>query len=260
VSRQLIDFNGDGLLDYALNPTLNAEVRCDPGNHASCLDVYLNTGQGFSPTPLTSPLFDVASIKHTDDDGNVRKDIFDINGDGLPDRVTVNAPPNQQWVVGLNRAGRIETDVFLVFIWPGVSGPIRHQSASSDTTIDMIDINGDGMLDRVEAGSTNWTASLYPNDIKPNLMTMMQNGIGAITNLRYAPSTTFENDGGDGIPDLPFVTWVVTGIHRTNGLCAASPGLVFELTATTRSRQSDTKMVVSSRSTENSGAFGPCGQ
>lgn len=235
IGAQLMDFNGDGLPDYVENPVFGIDQRCDPVTlHASCLDVYANTGQGFASVPVTSPLWDVGAIRNWDSSGNTNKDLFDINGDGLPDRVGAYGSPQTGylgWYVSLNQAGHLDQDGILDSIgWPGLDGPIRKQTtgASADTTIDMIDVNGDGMLDRVEAGSTTWTAAVNVNGVRPHLLVAMRNGLGGITDLRYKPSSVYENDGGDGVPDLPFITWTVDGIRRSDGLCEPGEVDVFD--------------------------------
>ena len=88
-------------------------------------------------------------------------------------------------------------------------------------------MNGDGLLDRVVTGSSSsWQVQLNANPVRPGLLLATKNGLGGISTFRYKPSTSFKNDGGDGVPDLPAVTWVVDGIRQSDGTCdpgAADP-------------------------------------
>ncbi|MFN8627351.1 MAG: toxin TcdB middle/N-terminal domain-containing protein [Candidatus Binatia bacterium] len=61
-----------------------------------------------------------------------------------------------------------------------------------------------------------------PNLSAPNLLEVMENGLGATTTLEYRPSTQWDNTGGDGITDLPFNLWTVTRIERDDGMCDAA--------------------------------------
>lgn len=61
--------------------------------------------------------------------------------------------------------------------------------------------------------------------MQPNLLIGMTNGLGGRTDIRYQPSTVFDNSGTDGVPDLPFPLWVATGVRRTDGLCDPPAGI-----------------------------------
>jgi len=98
----LADINGDGLPDRVM--------RHDAAPYTSDWIVQLNTGSGFAATTNWGPL---DSQGQTSDDwndisdknsGNTDVDFFDINGDGLPDRVmeTVSTP-HDHFVVQLNK-------------------------------------------------------------------------------------------------------------------------------------------------------------
>jgi RHS repeat-associated protein len=109
--------------------------------------------------------------------------------------------------------------------WTSITGVIRHwNSASGHTQVDVFDVNGDGLLDRIDTGDgTAWSAAVNAGTTRPNLLTTMSNGIGGTTSFEYGPSTDSldGNTGGDGVPDLPFITWVVSSIqHWTTGVGA----------------------------------------
>jgi RHS repeat-associated protein len=245
VAEELMDFNGDGLLDLLLAPR-DLDPRCQNNSNdlLGCLEVYVNTGQGFSSAPQLAPV-PYGPLRKWDSQGRVDIDIFDVNGDGLPDLVEYVGPQSiipaisgaalDAWYVLLNRGGTLEhpvthaLDPSLTYAvwpgpsartWPGGDGYIRQTTTGGAYAyIDMIDFNGDGMLDRVVAAPNTWTVQLTRNSPKPNLLTEMQNGLGGTTTVLYEPSTSFDNTGGDGVPDLPFVTWLASDIRQTDALC-----------------------------------------
>jgi RHS repeat-associated protein len=227
VTEQLMDFNGDGLLDLVNVPEYdpnNPDYCSVPGAlfPPTCLDVYFNTGQGFSPTPRTSALRFAGNIREWYQFDTIN-DLLDINGDGFPDSVTINdLDPQQRWMVQLNHAGQLDPLLGVSYrapAWPGLAGPIRH-TGTGFTTIDMIDVDGDGLLDRVTS-TGGWRVQRNLNPVRPNLLSVVRSGVGGTSTLRYQPSTVYDNTGGDLASDLPFITWVVDGIRRTDGLCSA---------------------------------------
>lgn len=205
--RDHFDVNGDGLPDR-----LCYLDGCT--STATSMTVELNTGRGFAPFivyPVSSP--PLASSRWSADKFTIG-DQLDLNGDGLPDHVSTLGG----WQVRLNRNGHLEPTVRP---WPSGESVIRVETTNK-TTVDIFDWNGDGLLDHIDATTASWSIRLaQPTDggtLRPSLLIQVENGLGGITGVRYAPSTRFNNTSGDG-PDLPFVTWVVTGIRQTDGLC-----------------------------------------
>lgn len=230
----LADFNGDGLPDLLYSELTNSGA-CGAG--VRCLDVYLNSGARFEATPMRQPVPDFRGVQRTTtgQDRHTQQDLVDVNGDGLPDWVRVET--DQTWRVQLNMGGVLEplSGTSEPRNWSagnGLSGPIR-QELGDHTHMDMFDYDGDGMLDHVK-NELNGQWRIWPsgNATKPLLLTAMQNGLGGTTSLRYGPSTrcgsyVCDHTGGDGKPDLPFVNWVVTGIHESDGLCTPAEGQEF---------------------------------
>jgi hypothetical protein len=111
-------------------------------------------------------------------------------------------------------------------------GETYHHSSSdpiglSEQYAHIFDLDSDGVPELVTSiGMTDDRWNLrrirYEDDevphTKPNLLVEMDNGLGGVTHFRYRPSTDFLTSLAD-TPDLPFSTWVVTGIRRTDGLC-----------------------------------------
>jgi RHS repeat-associated protein len=210
--------------------------------YLGCWDVFFNSGQGFG-SPITVEVPQLFGDPQVGGLQNTHTDLLDINGDGLPDFNWIG--PNG-WMVLLNLGGTFEPVTFVegsgnsmeawpTRVWNGLDGPIRVTSTNGrDTIVDMIDLNGDGLLDRVDATTSPWTVELNqmldPNarSQRPNLLAVMENGLGGTSNVLYEPSTRYDNTGGDGAPDLPSITWVVAGIRQSDGFCTAAGANVFD--------------------------------
>jgi len=237
VAQQLVDFTGDGLADLLVAD--NAAPGCYPHPCVwpdfcdwSCVEVYANVGQGFAVEPTLIRLGgnDNGQMSLTEVEassvGATWQDLVDVNGDGLPDWVTVCA---NQWYVQLNTGGQLEPFATRNVLWcpegdtpwPGASGPIRQTKPTGrhDTTVDLIDVDGDGLLDHVRTGASGWTVQPNVAAVRPHTMIRQDDGLGGITLIDYLPSTSFDNTGGDGIVDLPFPVWLVSRIARGDGTC-----------------------------------------
>ncbi len=255
----LADFNGDGLPDLidAAGTASPPTSLCDDTKQPSsaqfvilfheCVYVYFNTGQRFDSTPKVVLIPAYASLSATNPSQETITDLVDINGDGLPD--WVSSVGGGDWRVVLNVGGDFEPLDYALFLpppynigegeaprtWAGLSGPIRDIDDYA-TAIDMLDLDGDGFLDRVIADvgpNHDWHVYLNEQPIKPSLITMMENGLGGTNSIRYEPSTNFVHVDSAGAPTMPMINWVVTATRLNDGLCDPGSVDVFDPEANT---------------------------
>ncbi len=214
ISQSLIDMNGDGLPDRVVSST------SPPYNWT----VYFNNGAGFNqgvawPYPggglrywNNDPADHIQNIGRW----GTWSDVIDMNGDGLPDRVVASSYPN--WTVYLNNG----TGFTQAVTWPDPrgSGWISINDLVEGVFQRLIDIDGDGLLDQVVSNwgtyATIW--SVYRNNgPNPDLLWKIENGLGGTIEITYRPSTEYDNTGGDGKSDLPFVVQTVDSYTWKDG-------------------------------------------
>jgi RHS repeat-associated protein len=215
----IFDINGDGLPDRVMR------AYSAPYDY---FDVQLNNGRGFDPVIRWEGVGGYnnkawRTIRAIDGNSDTHVDIFDINGDGLPDRVMrAYSAPYDYFDVQLNNGRGFDP----VIRWEGVAGynntawrAIRAVS-DSDTHVDIFDINGDGLPDRVMRAYSapyDYFDVQRGSDFYPDLLSCMDNGIGGTINISYVFSTQFQNTGSDNLADLPFPVPVVSSITTQDG-------------------------------------------
>jgi RHS repeat-associated protein len=222
---RLQDINGDGLPDRLMAKNVPAGAETN-------LFIQLNHGVEFGQQTTWGPLrANVRTGKHVihfSDNGKTHVELLDINGDGLPDRVTAfnTNTTMTAYQVQLNTGSGFGP----VINWTGLDnqgGPAKNwlqvRGGNSEGTIyqDLIDINGDGLPDRVmrkvNEPYTNFVVQLNAGPF-PDLMNRIDNSIGGSVLISYKPSTVYTNTGGDGIPDLPYPVYTVASVSVTDGL------------------------------------------
>jgi len=156
----VVDINGDGLIDRVMQDGAN-----------NTWEVQLNNGSGFDTVTTWSGIEGLGGgdrfyVRDVEDGHRLTQcDVFDINGDGLPDRV-VQDGANDIWEVQLN----IGDGFAPAMDW----GPIDNNNRNNDyyyirritsdgsMEVDIFDINGDGLPDRVmqDTPGTTWEVQL----------------------------------------------------------------------------------------------------
>ncbi len=223
----IFDFNGDGLPDLVTNYWKVSGTDTGLNSLPGGLRVYLNNGFAFETNPIELPtLPNREEVRSSDTNQEALADWADMNSDGRPDRV--NYYPSGQngtvhWVQ-LNTG----TGLASAIAWDGPSGPWRLSTQKGNTLIDLADWNGDGLLDRISSTTGMWEIQLgRPKTgpwIRPNLLVKAHNGLGGVSEIAYAPSSAYYHADPVGpVVGPPFLSWLVDGTRRTDGLC--EPGV-----------------------------------
>jgi len=200
---QIADGNGDRVPDIA-RVLPNAVV------------VMAGLGYGRFAEPQTIAIPD----ETLSDDQIARAKLTDINGDGLADLVLERASPGTCWYwlnLGNYTFSPRKTIVGL---------PV---TVSPHAAIRWADLNGNGSTDLIYADSEATPrlqmvemGELLTGGQGLNALTQINNGIGRIIRIEYAPSTRFaqeDADAGQPWPDpLPFPVIVVAGMTVSDSL------------------------------------------
>ncbi len=207
VNREVLDLNGDAIVDYI-------DSRTDPPT------VRLGNGSGFDePGPWTWP--DTRSnryapqwVRHTDKHNNIETNIFDIDGDGFADLVDGRSRdcggPRDQWCVYRGGPGGFALEPEY---WPAPMSGIQHaDDGGQEVFRGIADLNGDGLPDWVDASTyrsgdrdpyPHWT--VYWNDGKGFASSgeAFRAPVGLLTHLSRARTVSGLADmNGDGLSDL----------------------------------------------------------
>lgn len=232
LTEALLDLNGDGLPDHVREAAEGVwEVRLHEGRTLAA-----------APAVWNVPRTCASGIRDREDREWTRRDVIDLDGDGLPDLVDTCSwtPDRPYWDVyrnhGTGFAAAPET-------WRSPVGELRAETSGATTRTfrDLVDVDGDGLVDLVDVTDEGSGAlRLYRNDAgywsgdcgagcrraRPDAapvdaLVAIENGIGSRTTLAYAPSTVWDNRDADGVVRLAGTLWTLTRIVRESG----TPGI-----------------------------------
>ena len=258
----MIDINGDGLPDRLMSPM-------DPNSVGNVLRpttyyaVEYNDGYAFESTNTSTGVpgaydqWPGGSGLETANGGTPVDAIenlpyvglFDVNGDGLPDRVMVNwaadtnsGPTSTSWLVYLNNGHGFNSTPIVVTniqnqnqnsqsISPVFWSPQGFISGYGNVTT-LMDIDGDGLLDRVMAvyddghNNANSTSNYFLVQLNtspfPDLMTNANNGIGGTIAVTYNPSTAYDNrvdtSNANSVSHMPYPRQVTATVTESDGI------------------------------------------
>ncbi|MGH7977973.1 MAG: toxin TcdB middle/N-terminal domain-containing protein, partial [Limisphaerales bacterium] len=260
----MIDLNGDGLPDRVMYPMDPNNPGYELPHPASYYAVEYDDGYSFESTNTSTGVpgaYDqwpgvVAQANNGDDSfGDIIfwsdaiwdlpfAGLYDLNGDGLPDRVVLDQASlgysNTIWYVYLNNGhGFNTTPVVLTNIEnegqynlvDGDNAMWGIQGTLFGNLTTLIDINGDGLLDRVlavqQSGVTvNTTSNYFLVQLNqgpfPDLLTNINNGIGGNISVSYKPSTAYDNrvdpTNPNSVSHMPFPRYVTSAITESDGV------------------------------------------
>lgn len=228
LTEALYDMNGDGLPDHVRDADDGVwEVRLHNGRTlAAEADLW--------EVPRTC----ASGIRDRSDRDETRRDLVDLNGDGLPDLVDTCrwTAADPFWDVYLNQGSRFRAEAVR---WrsPGARLRVETRGSTSRSFREVFDADGDGRADYVDvADSGTGPIQLYRNDTgywtagcegtcrsaradaaATDALIAIENGVGARTSLAYAPSTYWDNRDSEGIVALPSLLWTLTRITQDSG-------------------------------------------
>ena len=243
---RLMDMNGDGLPDRVMMPR-NPDCNCPyADDRFTNFVVELNNGYGFEPAinwPGVDPQYSQpqqgqCAAQHTpqycavNDSGVVA--LRDINGDGLPDRIMRQfCPPLTNWWVQVNTGtGFAPIKNFGPYFSQGKTNDLTSpynciDQIVGDDGVTLLDINGDGLPDRVMS-KANWMIgqNYFVVELNkgpfPDLLSAISNGMGGSLSVTYKPSTQYDNRESTDNPNsrrlLPFVMQTVATVSTCDGL------------------------------------------
>lgn len=232
----MIDINGDGLPDRVnKDGTSLYDHFTIQFNNGSGFDAPEPWGpvdsQGYTSSPEAAAIARTIFISRGSGDDNPDPIFYcqivgmiDINGDGLPDRVMRKVgPPYTHLVVQLNTGSGFGSPMSMGNlsstddeVFNGLS--VSHYFGGG--YLRMLDINGDGLVDRVMKDmATPSGLNIQTNKGPfPDLLCSIDNGFGGKVNISYVPSTSFVNKDHAGRNTLPFPVNVVSTITQDDGI------------------------------------------
>jgi len=227
----LFDINGDGLPDRVMRKA---------SSPYSQFAVQFNNGAGFEDWEYWGGTIDAQGYTGSGwgspvgtDNGDTHNTLLDINGDGLLDRVMRKASsPYNCLVVQLNTGSGFASTT----VWSNVSADSSSAewrsivaTSSGDTKVDFVDMNGDGLPDRVMRSYSSpydhFTVQLNKCPV-PDLLCTIENGLGGDVQVAYTPSTQYDNRDRPWSSDpwnsgavslLPFPVWTVSSVSISDG-------------------------------------------
>jgi RHS repeat-associated protein len=247
-SMRMFDINGDGLPDRVMLVHSTNSTGAAPAQNQTYLVVELNNGHGFEPAINWTNVNayygtncgggTTSGIQDLGDDYEVA--YRDVNGDGLPDRIIAcqcSANPYTNWLVQINTG----TGFGPLINW----GPVNSQGQSNEvnycgiqSTVPVVgaaaagitmllDMNGDGLPDRVEfvynsTDSSNFYVVELSSGPLPDLLTIASNGLGGVVTAAYKPSTQYDNRASTNTSPaqylLPFPIPTVSSVSVGDGI------------------------------------------
>jgi hypothetical protein len=202
---QFVDLNGDGLSDAAWTQFIAPSTLVRRA--------YLNDGDGaFLPANDWRPPVDLQNTSNQSR-GVV---LTDVNGDGIVDVVRAQAGATRQTWLG---KGDSEGTAESAWTAPSTAWALPedlYTSAGAETSVRLIDVNGDGMVDLA-----NGTQVRLNRGATPDLLVSVEAPLGAKTTITWKTSASaidttlsvFPNSNTADVGFLPFIKPVVAAVE-----------------------------------------------
>ncbi len=201
----MMDVNGDGIADI---------VHTLGDNNARA--VYLGTGKGWVfDQGYTDGLYPPGHLPITSLDGGKGQGLvpMDLDGDGLIDFVRANETLTEAYRNTGN--GWVYSDQLTRLI---ASYGVAFNTADGEATgVILADVDGDGIPDLIKAKNGESVEIWLSSSLAGNLLVQAKSSLGEVTDISWAPSSSFNNVRSDGVQGLPYSMPVVTGITRQDG-------------------------------------------
>lgn len=219
VGTELVDLNGDGLVDMVWNNPAIGYVGA-----------YFNTGAGWVSTPAAF----VPGFKLTDNNTPTGSALFDVNGDGIVDQVVYKETnPNSEAGVYLG-TGRGWTEK-LPGSDPGLPYFVSRYDTAQAAGMDLVDLDGDGVVDQVWNLFSGGAGARRNNARNIARLQAVMNGFGVAATISYGPLTerdaqgnftVYDKGGADapaGSADIIGPTSVVKTVIHDDGIGGQYP-------------------------------------
>ncbi|MGA2279118.1 MAG: RHS repeat-associated core domain-containing protein [Verrucomicrobiota bacterium] len=258
----MIDINGDGLPDHIMWPMNPSNVGAELPHPASFFATEYNDGYSFESTNSSTSVPGAADqwpgVVAQANNGMITygtttfysdaiwdlpfAGLYDLNGDGLPDRVVLDQTSlntsTTRWFVYLNNGHGFNTTPITVTNIENQG----HYSTSTDApwwspqgSVDgygnvttLIDIDGDGLLDRVMAVYFNGTPTAnyflvqLNNGPFPDLLTNINNGVGGNLGVTYNSTADYDNrvdpTNPNSVSHMPFPHQITAAVTASDGI------------------------------------------
>lgn len=255
------DMNGDGLVDRVMRERTGNECGGSAYDHfviqfnngtgyESSFDCWPISSQGETSAEWNSPIGEYKQNIGTSNDPvyvwPALTTLRDVNGDGLVDRVMRKADgaDYDRFVVQLNHGAGFSAEVDYWFdpsfhsqgsnSAQGNSPVSRGGFAAIQVISDLVDVNGDGLVDRAMRQALSPYTNLFVELSQgpfPDLLHKIDNSLGGEIEVEYEPTSSYDNRDRPWTTDpwsegaqnlLPFVDYTVSAVTLDDGMTQPS--------------------------------------
>jgi RHS repeat-associated protein len=196
VGCEFVDLNGDGLVDQIFS---NGYISYGGPT------AYLNTGNGWVAASSYVPPIALSGSPAYDDHAPTGAALIDLNGDGLVDLIQASGSQGKHYWLNTGRgwsAMDVQVGTGSLQI-PEYFNLARSDNPYLATGADMIDWDGDGMMDAVWRHSNGVSFGAKRNTaLHDDRLIKVTNGLGVFAQIEYKPltdPTVYNPDNGQAV-------------------------------------------------------------